>query len=147
MKQLKYLVLILISMFLSCSEEAIPQKFFVAAEKGKLEYLKEGVSKGYDVNAMDKFGTPAIIYATIGNKIPVVEYLIEQKANVNIVQEKTGVTALGLACKNGEYEIVEMLLAAGANPNVKDLSGKDALQWATDNQYLGIVDLINAQKK
>lgn len=50
----------------------------------------------------------------------VVNLLLEHRPNVNAL-DKDGYTALALACKDGYYEIVVALLAAGAYINIQVL--------------------------
>jgi ankyrin repeat protein len=42
-------------------------------------------------------------------------------------------------------EMVALLLANGASPNVKDKAGRTALDWATKNDHISIVDLLSRQ--
>jgi ankyrin repeat protein len=56
--------------------------------------------------------------------------LIRAGVDVNI-QSKSGQTALIVAVGANEEEMVEALLKAGADPDVKDLMGTSARQYAS----------------
>jgi len=44
--------------------------------------------------------------------------------------------------KNGRNEIVDMLLKANADPNLKDKKNNTALYYATYNGYMEIADML-----
>ncbi len=66
-----------------------------------------------------------------------VKALLAARADVNVV-DKHGYTPLLYAATIdfGDAETVELLLRAGANPNVKTKDGKTALAQARDYPYL-----------
>jgi ankyrin repeat protein len=47
----------------------------------------------------------------------------------------------------GDKPIVEALLAAGADPNLTDVSGLTASAWANKNKYLDIASLLDRTGK
>lgn len=60
----------------------------------------------------------ALLVATQGNHVDVVNLLLEHKPNVNAL-DKDGCTALMIACKEGYYEIATALLNSGAYINIQ----------------------------
>ena len=56
-----------------------------------------------------------------------------------------GVTPLSLACKNGNTEMVELLLAAGADPNTTLRGGETALMTAARTGKAGPVKALLAR--
>ncbi len=90
---------------------------------------------GADVNSSDKNGVTALHHA-VRFRFPVaVQVLIEHGANVNQVCRKSGSTPLhravtstgapGTAGKQQEaIEIIRLLMAAGADPLIKNKSGR-----------------------
>lgn len=60
---------------------------------------------------------------------------IDGRAHVSFEKEGPvdGVTALMAAARHGHASTVEILLNAGANPNVEDATRRTALDWATDH--------------
>ncbi len=66
-------------------------------------------------------------------------------ADVNVVDETTGTTALDHAVDNGNREMVELLLARGANVNAKNGFGRTVLMRISEEATSDLVwDLINA---
>ncbi len=47
-----------------------------------------------------------------------------------------------IAAANGKKEVVELLLAKGANPNIEDRSRMDAVSWAYFNKRTDIINLF-----
>ena len=68
---------------------------------------------------------------TIGDSNKVSELMKHNPKLVNTISEisfiEHGNTGLIVAAKGGHYEIVELLLAHGADPNLKDKDGRTAL--------------------
>jgi len=71
-------------------------------------------------------GTPDLITASMNNDIAEVKRLLKEGALVNAPDED-GDTALMWAVFKGHKDVVEVLLAAGANTNMLDSNGKEKL--------------------
>lgn len=104
-------------------------------------------------------------YAASRGKIEDLKWNIERSGKLINNYDKNGQTALGWAAKNGQPEAVQILLNAGANPNIPDRApdneiidrdsppkyGLTPLMWATiqlypnkDKDYTAIIyDLVN----
>jgi ankyrin repeat protein len=63
------------------------------------------------------------------------QVLLAARANVN-AQQSLGITALMVACFAGETRIVQQLLLAGANPQVRDSHHRTADDWIQLKQYV-----------
>ncbi|KAI1180646.1 hypothetical protein F4777DRAFT_528793 [Nemania sp. FL0916] len=63
-------------------------------------------------------------------KTSIVEYLLEQNANVNSRDPKYGETALHLASRNGHIEVVDLLLSRHAAVNLEGRNGLSPLHLA-----------------
>ena len=123
---------------------------------------------GGDVNAKDKYGKTALMYAARYSTPEVVSLLLTAGAEVN-AKDKDGWTALRDAASSNTPEVVSILLKAGAkvNPNAmfyvgfnknpevvsillkaggdvnaKDKYGDTALMWAAYFHNLGVVSLL-----
>ncbi len=101
----------------------------LAAKGGHLDIVKLLVAAKADVNAIDKAGnTPLSTLAmqkhALASHDAIVNYLIDQGANVNTVNAK-GQTALHLAAKKGgnHLNIIKLLIAAKADVNAIDKAG------------------------
>ena len=90
------------------------------------------LAKGADVNARDKFGWTALMYATDSvtkDSADVVGQLLAKGAHVN-VRNKDGMTALMYASWEGNAKVVKQLLAHGADVTMEDMDGWAALEYA-----------------
>jgi ankyrin repeat protein len=74
----------------------------------KLEIVKELIKNGANVNAVSKFGTTALMYASGLCKLNVVETLIKAGADINAINFKDK-TVLMYAYQNGNLGIVKYL--------------------------------------
>lgn len=98
---------------------------------------------GADVHASDKNGVTALHHAVRFRNTVAVQTLIENGANVNQVCRRSGstplhraVTSTGAPSTAGKQaearQIVELLLAAGADPSIRNKQGKTPGDYATD---------------
>jgi ankyrin repeat protein len=93
-----------------------------AAEKGDIQEIKEVLSKGANVNALDGSGLTPLMYASYRGFKDAAELLIQSGADVNF-KNRQGETALTKACGNNRLEMVRLLLAHGADVNAKARNG------------------------
>jgi hypothetical protein len=97
-------------------------------------------TKSYD----DKKCT-ALMWAAFRGYIPLVEYLIENGADVNHSCKGTSVTArtpLLCAILAGHVESVRRLYEAGADINIKNGSGDTPLMTAAKKKYYSIINFL-----
>jgi tankyrase len=112
------------------------------------------LKSGADIHATDKNGVTALHHAVRFRSPMAVRTLIEHGANVNQVCRKSGSTPLhravtstgapGTAGKQAEArQIIELLLAAGADPSIRNKSGKTPGDYATDETIRALLVTIN----
>ena len=94
------------------------------------------------INAAGKDRTPLHVAAAEG-KLSVVRFLLDNGAKPDLMTTDSQGPALLLAAENGHKAVVELLLARGADPNIKDGA---ALQAAAANGFMAIVDVLLANK-
>jgi ankyrin repeat protein len=93
--------------------------FYNAVVTDDLALLNQLLTAGFDVNQNSETGaTPLILVAGQG-KVGFVKLLIEHGADIEAKHRMNGQTALHVACAEARLKVVRLLLAAGANPNVK----------------------------
>lgn len=115
-----------------------------AAKAGDLETVQRIIiANPHTVNCRDLDGrhsTP-LHFAAGYNRVPVVEYLLENGAEVH-ASDKGGLVPLHNACSYGHYEVTELLVKHGANVNVADLWKFTPLHEAAAKGKYEIVKLL-----
>jgi len=100
-----------------------------AAAGGSADDVRTILAKGCDVDARDKHGKTALMWAAEKGHSEIVRMLAAGAgANVD-AQDKNGWTALMWAAKNGDPDTIQNLVNAGANMNLHNKHGETALMW------------------
>jgi ankyrin repeat protein len=119
-----------------------------AATRGDLPRVMELVKKGEKVNEVDKWGWTPLLWAVFYQSEDVTKYLLEQGADVNVTATRPyskmmpGTTPLIIASYYGLDNMIDMLLQKGAKVDAKDLSGKTALDYATQFKFDGAIQRL-----
>lgn len=107
----------------------------LAARSLNHKFLKVVEELGGKINLQDKDGDTPLIKAASCNvpisKISTLKLLISKSAKVNI-QNKLGFTALHYAAEKNDVEAVKLLLANGADKNLKTNDGKTPAELTTN---------------
>lgn len=123
--------------------------FLYAGAEGLLEILKLIIAAGADTKLTNRFGGTALIPAAERGHVEVVQELLDHTdVDVNHVNN-LGWTALLEAIILSEggprhVEIVRLLLAAGADPNLADGDGVTPLAHAQQRGFTQIAELLRA---
>jgi len=94
------------------------------------EYRYE--TNGMAVFQLPKGGWTALMYAARQNAMEAAAALADVHADLNATTKQEGTTALQIAIINIHYDLANLLLEKGADPNVVDNSGMTALYAAVD---------------
>ena len=91
----------------------------LAAQNGHLEIVERIIAEGQvDLNIVDNDKAQAPIHSAVHNKrYNIVEVLADAGVNLNI-KNKEGCGVIGEAIKNNDSQMVKLLLAKGADPNI-----------------------------
>lgn len=103
----------------------------LAARTGRVEMLELLIAAGADVDAPDPIGYTALMEAAREGHVACVRLLLESGADPNHVSDESGLalTPLHLGAIGGNVEVVEALMEAGANPDVRGKIGTTPLLW------------------
>lgn len=109
-----------------------------AALKGSLPIVQNLVARGVPVTRRQ--GWQPLTYAVFSKQLPVFSFLMDKGAEPNAVNPNHA-TALMFAAEQGQEEMVDRLLAAGADPTWTR-NGESAVDWALKTQNTDIADKI-----
>ena len=142
MKKIMLTITIVLFTFIS-SGCAMNKSLHIPAGEGDLSKVKAEVNSGTDVNSTDFIGQTALMYAAEQGRIEVVEYLVENGADVNAKSSAKGRgTALIYAASVNRVVVMEYLLKHGADINATTYNKETALFWATAKGYIKAVNLL-----
>lgn len=110
------------------------EQLIEAVNTGDAARVSQLLAAGADVNARDAYGATALMNAAHGGNLEMTETLLAAGAEVD-ARDELGWTALMKACYNADRncgfpDIVQRLIAAGADPNVKITYGIRPLMLA-----------------
>jgi uncharacterized protein len=112
-----------------------------AAHWDDMETAELLIRAGANVNAANSYGVTPLALACTNQSAAMVERLLKAGADVN--GAPTGTPALMVAARTGNVEIVNSLLAHGANVNAKESArGQTALMWAVAEKHPGVARLL-----
>ena len=106
---------------------------------------EEAQNQTVDLNARDRFGFSPLIEAVICNKPKVLNYLLQQGAEVDRL-DVVGKTALQWAVERNHLDLCKVLLNHKANPNHYSLDGQPILVYPILRGQLELVELLKKYK-
>jgi ankyrin repeat protein len=125
----------------------------VAAQCGRVRFLKELLSRGADPSQPDADGRTPIMYnvgtydgppAEDSDHVKTLDMLLEAGADINAHSDR-GYTALHYAASYGSHHTAKLLLERGADLNAQNKQGQTPLHLAADTiveMGLGTVELL-----
>ncbi|MGF0244216.1 ankyrin repeat domain-containing protein [Rhodococcus erythropolis] len=123
--------------------------FLYSGAEGLNEILALTLSHGADVDSVNRYGGTALIPASEHAHVETVRMLIAAGVPVNHVNDP-GWTALLEAVVYGDgsaryVDVITQLLDAGADPSIRDASGKTALDNAESRGQSDVVALLQSR--
>jgi uncharacterized protein len=115
----------------------------IVVKRGDATYLRFLLAKGADPNLRDGRGNTPLILAVIGGYADLVPILTQRGANLN-QGNSSGETPLIMAVHRRDTSMVHDLLAAGADPDQRDIvAGQSARDYAkTDTRSPVIAKML-----
>jgi len=111
----------------------IPTRLFYASEKGHLDCVRTLLNNKADINAVDKDGKTALIYAA---QLVDTEQMYDPKIEENSATQAERIRFVSFnelsKPKSEQIQIVKLLLEKDAEVNHKDKAGKTALDYAIE---------------
>ncbi len=115
----------------------------LASFNGHTTVVKLLLDEGATVDHRDAFGRTALMFAATGTDAETVELLLDAGADVNAVDSGEGFTALMHAAAEGQTKVVQVLLKHQADPDIRDVDGDTARDFATQNGHAEVVNLLS----
>ncbi|CAI2301656.1 unnamed protein product [Caenorhabditis sp. 36 PRJEB53466] len=120
--------------------EELPNPLHEAARRGNLDMLNECLRERVSVNSLDKSGATPLYWAAHGGHVAAVDALLKDSKVAVSVQNKLGDTPLHAAAYKGHAECVRLLLAAAANPFVRNQDQKLPIDVTKDADVAALLD-------
>ncbi len=115
-----------------------------ASKFGFQDIVEEFIHAGVDKEIKTAFGLTPLHVASEFGSLKVAEYLISIKCNLNpeTIPENLKLTPLHYATIGDFYEVVTLLIKAGAERNKKNIAGDNALILATKRNFIAICEYL-----
>jgi len=122
--------------------EELLNDIFDHARLGHIDSVQLYLDTGYSPNIVNARGDSLLIIATYHGHLPLTKILLAQPEVEVDYQNSMGFTSLTGASFKGFAEIMQELIAAGANVNRQNASGQTALMFASLSGRLEAVKLL-----
>lgn len=116
----------------------------IASVKGFVDVARLLLEHGAEPNQPDVYSWTPLMRAVYQERPQIARLLAEHDQTRVNHRGENGVTALHLAVARGNAEAVKLLLANGADPAIRDASGRTALDFARKNNNLSLLRLMKA---
>ncbi|CAN5617547.1 hypothetical protein BH20ACI4_BH20ACI4_23720 [soil metagenome] len=120
----------------------------LAAGKGYLRTVKKLITKGASINTPDGAGRTALLTAVDHGQIEIVGFLLENGANPNLLYgdsenyDNYCASPLMTAVFREDFNLIKLLLAKTADPNLTCKNGQNALRVAIKNNKFEIFEML-----
>lgn len=102
------------------------------------------LESGAAVNAVDKRGWSALMFAAKKGDLDITKLLIKHQANLDLQTVSFSWTALIFAVNSGYKDIAEILINHGAKIDLTTIFNETALMFAARNGFIDIIKLLLA---
>lgn len=126
----------LVGLFLDMNADSSKNNWYgtalhCAAEAGTVHGIDELLDRGVDVNLEDRHGRVPLTCAAVSGNIQAVYNLLKRGANVNANSFYSNTPLFAVIERRRQPEIVQILLAHHADPNIPGIHGSRPLNIAT----------------
>ncbi|CAE8718637.1 unnamed protein product [Polarella glacialis] len=113
------------------------------AGRGDLAGVRQLLDSGMDANIQDDLGVTALHCAAKKGHGEMVRLLLERRAEVDArAMNWKGETPVHYSCKYGHTRVLGLLLRFGANPAIRTQEGRTPLDYASEKEHLGCMELL-----
>lgn len=134
-------------MEVNCRDDLGTPMLNIACRNDNFEFVEVLLDLGAELNAISEDrGYTAVMDAVWRGNEKITKYLIDKGAELNTIN-KEGQTNLVLAVGANRENIVKLLAENGADPDVKDMMGMSAYNYATLFKKQKLVDILKPYHK
>ena len=134
-------------MEVNCRDDLGTPMLNIACRNDNFEFVEVLLGLGAELNAISEDrGYTAVMDAVWRGNEKITKYLIDKGAELNTIN-KEGQTNLVLAVGANRENIVKLLAENGADPDVKDMMGMSAYNYATLFKKQKLVDILKPYHK
>lgn len=139
-------LVIIFTLFVSCSKTGMPYDFIYAARDGDFEFVKECVeNKKVDINAVNDNGNTALHMAAFNNRPEMVKYLLEHGADPSL-RNKDGVFSGDTPLDQARGDEVKQLLRDAISKTQKNYTTDSKWKSASGNMWSNVKLYYGPQK-
>jgi len=115
--------------------KSLNERMLKAARYNDFEGIKKMIDAGADINYRDEDDDDAVVIAVVNHQVDILKYLIKKGAKITSLYGKKKKNILHIAIENdledqGFFEIINILVDAGADVNLKDKPGNTPFFYA-----------------
>lgn len=114
----------------------------LASQQGRVDVVRFLIEQNATLDVMDQYGNNALWAACYADSCDCIEALIRAGIDINYQNSASGATALIFAASSGREKVVEQLLAAGADPELKTHDDFTALDLASTLKILKLLSKL-----
>ena len=111
----------------------------LASQQGRSDVVKFLLEQNAALDVIDDYGNNALWAACYADNSDCIDALIKAGIDINHQNSVSGATALIFAASSGRDAVVERLLAAGADPDLKTHDDFTALDLASTRKILKLL--------
>ncbi|MDO9163340.1 MAG: ankyrin repeat domain-containing protein [Methylococcaceae bacterium] len=114
----------------------------LASQQGRHDVIEFLLEQNAELDVIDQYGNNALWAACYADNSDCIAALIQVGININHQNLASGATALMFAASSGREQVVEQLLAAGADPTLKSHDDFTALDLASTRKILRLLSKL-----
>lgn len=112
-------------------DEYAPLLFFALRCRVDVDMIKLLVESGADIDYLSDDGVGVLDEAVVFGQIDTIRYFIDELGmDINATKRKSGMTPFMQACCYGDLELISYIKECGADMNVRDNNGMNALDYS-----------------
>ncbi|EGW20227.1 ankyrin repeat domain-containing protein [Methylobacter tundripaludum] len=114
----------------------------LASRQGRSDVVRFLIEQNAAPDVIDQYGNNALWAACYADNSDCIDALIQAGVDINHQNSASGATALIFAASSGREKVVEQLLAAGADPDLKSHDDFTALDLASTRKILKLLSKL-----